>query len=689
MLKVLQIIIAEFRRLLSTRMSRIALLALAVVPLLYGGVYLWANQDPYARLSNIPVALVVVDEGGEDINGNYQNIGHQVADKLVKEKIFDWHLVGINSAESGVTDGKYDFSVTLPKEFTKKIISNSHPNPEPALVLITTNDANSYLATTIGSHAAEQIKAAITKLVNENAANRIITAISDLRTGFVKAHDGATAIAHGTTQANSGGKQISDGIAQIHSATELLPDKSAQLAQGAGKVAQGANQIADGAGRLEAGAVQIKTGTDQLTNGIHKIAAGAQQVAAGNEKIALLGKSANEIAQDGKAIIPKIRAQIVQDLTAKGFTSAQIDEVLKMLDPVGDKLADNADKITQVNTQIQALAQGAKKVANGAEQLAGGTDRLQNGVEKIATGAQNINNGANQIAEGNKQLADGANRIAQAAPQLAGAIAQAYSGSKDLALGINKINFGAKEINQKIGEAITRIPNTTESERISQAKGIAKPVDLTSHTLATAGSYGAGLAPFFLSLASWIGMYALMIIMKPVSKRAITALRSPIRVGIAGWLTPSFMGVVQATALYAVVSLAIHFQIQNPLKTLLFMMLTCVTYAAIIVALNVWLGSVGQFIGLVLMVLQLVTAGGTFPWQTLPSPIAVLHHWLPMSYSVDGIRQLMYGGSMNAAYHDTWFIAVVLGMSLLIIVIGVARQSDHRTIRDLQPSIIG
>ena len=41
-------------------------------------------------------------------------------------------------------------------------------------------------------------------------------------------------------------------------------------------------------------------------------------------------------------------------------------------------------------------------------------------------------------------------------------------------------------------------------------------------------------------------------------------------------------------------------------------------FIAIIQALNAWLGTVGQFLGLVLMVLQLVSAGGTFPWQTIP-----------------------------------------------------------------------
>ncbi|POH85077.1 hypothetical protein CJ026_026705, partial [Ralstonia pickettii] len=60
----------------------------------------------------------------------------------------------------------------------------------------------------------------------------------------------------------------------------------------------------------------------------------------------------------------------------------------------------------------------------------------------------------------------------------------------------------------------------------------------------------------------------------------------------------------------------------NPVATLGIMLVASLTYAAIVLALNVWLGSVGQFLGLVLMVLQLVTAGGTFPWQTLPGPVS-------------------------------------------------------------------
>jgi putative membrane protein len=76
------------------------------------------------------------------------------------------------------------------------------------------------------------------------------------------------------------------------------------------------------------------------------------------------------------------------------------------------------------------------------------------------------------------------------------------------------------------------------------------------------------------------------------------------------------------------------------------------------------LGAVGTFLGLVLMVVQLVSAGGTLPWQTLPEPLSALHHVLPMGYAVDGIRRLMYGGSFAPVGTDLAVLSAYLLLAL-------------------------
>ena len=66
------------------------------------------------------------------------------------------------------------------------------------------------------------------------------------------------------------------------------------------------------------------------------------------------------------------------------------------------------------------------------------------------------------------------------------------------------------------------------------------------------------------------------------------------------------------------------------------------------------------------MLVQLVSAGGTFPWQTIPTPLWGLHRVLPMSYSVDGLRHLLYGGDLSAVGTDVAVLLACLAGALLL-----------------------
>jgi len=139
-------------------------------------------------------------------------------------------------------------------------------------------------------------------------------------------------------------------------------------------------------------------------------------------------------------------------------------------------------------------------------------------------------------------------------------------------------------------------------------------------------------------------------------------------------------------ALFAVVTLALGLAPAHPVAMLGVMALLSLTFAAIVQALNVWLGSVGQFLGLLLMVVQLVTAGGTFPWQTLPAPLAALHQVLPMSHAVDALRIAIYGGGTGGLPAAVLPLAAWMLIALAVSVAGAARQSRFRTLRELRPS---
>ncbi|TFC29875.1 YhgE/Pip domain-containing protein, partial [Cryobacterium sp. MDB1-18-2] len=329
-----------------------------------------------------------------------------------------------------------------------------------------------------------------------------------------------------------------------------------------------------------------------------------------------------------------------------------------------------------------AAATGAATLAAGAAQTAAGASNVASGATDAATGAATLAAGAGTVNDGAASAATGASTAATGAESIA-------TGATSLNSGLVTLQSGAGVLRDGLANGVTSIPNSDAQTRTLQGSTIADPVSLTTAAVTSAGTYGAGMAPFFASLAGWIGIYALFLIVKPVSRRAITALHSPLKITLAGWLTPGLLGLVQMAALFGILAGILHFEVHNPVGTYGMMGLAALAFAAIILALNVWLGSVGQFVGLVLMVIQLVTAGGTFPWQTLPAPLAWLHHVVPMSYAVDGIRQLMYGGNPATAWADAGVLLLWVVGGLVLAAVGVTRMTHFRTLRDLRPSLIG
>ncbi|MEN2738586.1 YhgE/Pip domain-containing protein [Microbacterium sp. X-17] len=598
------IIAAELRRLTSTRMSVIALVALVAVPVLYGGLYLWANQNPYGSLSAVPVALVVDDQGAQ-LNGQQRNIGQEVAQQLVAGRTFDWNEVDAATAAAGIDSGAYDFAVEIPADFTAAIASIGTSSPRQADIALRTNDASNYLASTIGTQAVTRIQTTVTQTVVNQAGLTLLNGLQTIRVQLQSAADGATQLADGLGQAATGSSTLASGAAQLAAGTQQLADGSSQLAGGAARVADGTARLDDAAQRIASAASSV---VDAL---------------------------------------PTARADIVQALTDAGLSPAQIDTVLARLDAAaGDVRAVNG-RVQDAAGQIATLDSGAQQVASGAASLSDGAAAAASGAAQVDSGAAQLNSALGQLRSGATQLRDG------------------------------------------LDSGVDAIPNTDADTRAAQATTLADPVAVNASALTQAQNYGAGLAPFFAALAGWIGIYALFLIVKPVSRRAVTALHSPVRVTLAGWATPALLGGVQMTALFGVLALALGFSFVHPLATWGILLLASATYAAIILALNVWLGSVGQFLGLVLMVMQLVTAGGTFPWQTLPAPLAGLHHVLPMGFVVDALRQVMYGGSVARVWPDLIVLGVWALAAVVLSAVGVARMTRHRTLRDLQPSLIG
>lgn len=620
----------ELRRLSTGTLPKLAMAALVLVPLLYASFYLYANYDPYGRLDKLPAAVFTEDAGAKDSSGAERNIGHEVTGELLQSGTFQWHQTSEKDARDGVRDDKYSFAIGIPSGFSAALLSSGNFTPQQATITLTTNDANNYLSGTIAKQVADQVRKTIAKKVGSEAADRFLVGFSTIYGKISEASDGAKQLADGATKLQTGQHQLADG----------------------------AHQLATGSGTLGTGLGTLKSSTADLPAQTQKLASGAGQVADGNQKVADAASLAASASSDLQSRLDGYRAQLNTQLRDAGLSDSQVNDVLTRLDALRSPVDQANGKIQSANGQVQKLADGARQVSDGAHQLASASPQLASGIAKASDGANQLRDGAAKLDDGEKTV---------------------VTGTDQLAAGSTKLRDG-------LSAGLSQIPNPDDPTRTATANTIADPVAVTSNGVASAGTYGAGLAPFFIALATWIGAFVLFLLIRPLSTRALTAGASPLRVAIGGWLSSAVLGLAQVVVLFAAVTWLVGIHVAHPLGAIGFAFLVSLTFTSVVHALNAFFGAVGKFLGLVLLVLQLVSAGGTFPWQTIPDALYPLHVVLPMGYAIDGFRHLLYSGASMQILGDVGVLLAYLAGGILLSTLA-ARKRRVWSVSALKPEL--
>ncbi|MDR6414133.1 YhgE/Pip domain-containing protein [Pseudarthrobacter sulfonivorans] len=669
---VLRLARSELKRMTGGLLPKLTILALIMVPLLYGAVYLYANWNPYGNLDQIDAALVVEDTGATSSDGTQLQAGKDVADGLINGRVFNWKPVTTAAeADEGVSSGKYAFALKIPKDFSTNLVSpGSFDSASQAMLNVTTNDANNYLLSTIVDKLTTSVHSTVAKEVGEETANQLLTGFGTIHAQMLKAGDGAGQLADGVAT-------LRDGAGTLHAGTTELSTGASELYDGQLKLRDGANQLTDGAGQLSSGLTVLKDKTATLPTDAQTLANGAASVAAGN---AQLNTKIQNVVTQLDAADQGLRAQ-VETAALATLTPEEAAKVMQAFDDAAasSPVASAKTTIQADAAQIQQLADGSAAVSVGAAQLATATPALKDAVSQASGGADQLHTGAATLATGQQAALDGAGRLADGAQTV-------DAGAGQLETGAGTAADGSRTLADEIARGAGQVPNPDNAQKDSLSQVIADPVAVSNVSQAKADSYGAGLAPFFLTLALWIGIFMLVQAMRPITQRALASNAPAWKIAVGGWLPFLAVSAVQATLLTLVVNLALGLNPAHPVLMWLFMLAAAMAFSAIIQGVVALLGSPGKLVVLILLVLQLVSSGGTFPWQTTPQPLHVVHEVLPMGYVVTGMRHLIYGADLSMIVPT---VLGLLGYTLLGAAMSTFAVRKHKywTLKTLKPEI--
>ncbi|MDG9691734.1 YhgE/Pip domain-containing protein [Streptomyces mutabilis] len=683
----------ELRRFGRGRLPRAALVALLLLPLLYGALYLWSFWDPYGRLDRVPVALVN-DDRGATADGERLTAGDDITEGLRESEVFDWHEVSAAEARRGVEDGTYYLSLTMPADFSRRIASSAGESPETGALQVRTNDANNYIVGQISRTVFAEVREAASSKASRSFLDRIFISFSDIHGETVKAAKGADELKGGIGKAKKGSKDLADGL------------KDAE--DGSGDLSKGLKKLDTKAGELEKGSKQVADGTEKLADKVNAAAGRVGPFLEDNEKT--IGETAQFVADSSGALRKDLDALVKKAPAAAKDAHAESDAlagvyrtrcedpalpdaacpdlekardaaaaVATVADDVSVLVTDRAEELKKLDKNLAALEKQAQALADRAPNL---SEDLDDAVKKV----NDLNTGAGKVADGAEKLHKGIGTAKTGAKDLDEGVGKLRTGADDLDGGMFKLADGSEKLAGGLHDGAGKIPDYDERERDERTGVMADPVRLASESLHQAPNYGTGFAPYFIPLSLWVGAMVAYMLIPPMNRRALAAGASAWRIAFAGWLPVVALGVLQTAALMSVLHWAVGLEMVRAAGTVGFLFLVTACFAAIVQWLNARFGAAGRILVLALLMLQLTSAGGTYPVQTSPGFFNALHPFLPMSHVVEALRRLITGGGLEPVWHACVVLAAFTAAALALTALS-ARRRQVWTLDRLHPEL--
>ncbi|MEU4731835.1 YhgE/Pip domain-containing protein [Streptomyces sp. NPDC023588] len=684
----------ELKRFGRGKLPRAALVALILLPLLYGALYLWSFWDPYGRLDKVPVALVNADRG-TTVDGKHLDAGGEITKKLRDSKTFDWREVSAKEAAEGLENGTYYLTLTMPADFSAKIASSSGDDPATGALQVRTNDANNYIVGSISRTVFSEVRSAASTNASRGFLDKIFVNFSDLHDKTAEAADGADKLKDGAGKAKEGAKELADGLDTAEEKTGELNSGLKKLNSAAAKLETGSKDVADGTQTL---ADKVNGAADKARPFVKdpkNLADTAELVAdtAGvvknhlntfSEKAPAAAAAAKKASAGADAYYTRhcVTPGMEPHLASCPDLKKVKDDAAEAAELTGDvnTLVKNANgDVTKLRTQLTDLENKARELVVKAPQLAGDLDAavakvnaLNSGAHKVATGMAQLHTGLGSATTGSGAINEGVGKLGDGAHTLDGGMYKLVDGTGDLAGGLH--------------EGAGKIPDYDQQQRDTRTEVMADPIRLANQSLHKAPNYGTGFAPYFIPLSLWVGAMVAYMLIAPLNRRALAAGASPWRVALAGWLPVAGLGAAQVGLLMSVLHWGLGLEMAHPALTIGFLMLVTGCFAAIVQWLNAKFGAAGRILVLAVLMLQLTSAGGTYPVQTSPGFFNAVHPYLPMSYVVEGLRHLITGGDLTSVWQGAAvlvaFTAGALGLTAL-----AARGKQVWTMDRLHPEL--
>ena len=339
--------------------------------------------------------------------------------------------------------------------------------------------------------------------------------------------------------------------------------------------------------------------------------------------------------------------------------ASQLSEKNSTLTGSLDQLVSGSTTLTQKSSSLTAgvgqLVEKTPELVSGIEKLSTGSNQLNQKSQELMAGVDKLQLGSGQLADKSSQLLSGASKLENGANKLADGAGKLVEGGTKLTSGLEGLQTGVASLGQGLSNASDQLKSaSTESKN---AEILSNPLSLSKTDNDQVPVNGVAMAPYMISVALFVAAISTnMIFAKlpsgrhPESRWAWLKSRAEIN---------GIIAVLAGILVYGGVHL-IGLTANHEMRTFILIILASLVFMSMVTALTTWNNRIGAFFSLILLLLQLASSAGTYPLALTNDFFRAINPWLPMSYSVSGLRQTI---SMTGnIHHQVIFLAVILAL---------------------------
>ena len=624
-----------------------------IIPFMYSFFYLKAYWNPYGEgnIDNLPVAIVNSDKGDK---------GDDLIQSIKDSKKLKISVVSEKKANNGLNDGTYYAVINIPDDFTSSMESISSEDKHHATITYSPNQKSNYLSSQIINTVVLTVEKNLDNKVNSQIVSNLTEKLESVPEQLNTISDGFEELSYGTNQLENGAKTLKSGTNTLNENYSLFNEGVKQVSDGSTTLSNATNEfstlnssideLVNGVDALNQGASYLNQKTNEYVNGTNTVIGSVNNIAAG------YCNQTNYYA----IIEQKVNALAIEN----GWDEATKNAIIAQKKAEADNII-NSDLCSSIEQLV--TNESYKTLANSGTALVAGTQNLSNNLNTLnvkVSGFSSVKDKLNALQSGIKSLNQGANKLYTSSLQIQSGINELNNGATTLSEGTTTLNSSVNnakvELNSKIDTTKAELKKLDGLDKYSE-----EPIKVETTPVNEISSYGTAFAPLFISIALWVGSLMMFIILYYDKDERFGVLGINSENRIKRTICYHVLATLSGLVLGILLQMLLDFEITNVLLYYISIILISNCFLAIMQFLIGNFGDIGKFVGLIILVLQLAAAGGTFPIETVTKGFRFLNPILPMTYTIKLLKESL------VSIEGTLLTKNLLIVSLLLIILVV------------------